>query len=193
MKLLRAKDRLSYIQRGLAAEERALTAEPDFVDAIVDKSLLLRAQAETESNAAHRAALVKQADDLRLRVGKARQTTSTASLEFDNLNAYPAPPPPPPVTGAGEIVWVYAETSYVTANGGSTPKKVKDVRPVYPPMAIRLGLEGRVVLQAAIDARGYVVSARVIESIPLLTSPTIDAVRQWRFDPATINTAAGPW
>jgi TonB family protein len=104
--------------------------------------------------------------------------------------AYPPPPPPPPVAGAGEIDWQYADTSFVVADLTNTPTKVKDVRPVYPPMAISMGVEGRVVVQAAIDARGNVFAARVVESIPLLNQSTIDAVKQWRFDPATMTGTA---
>jgi TonB family protein len=59
-------------------------------------------------------------------------------------------------------------------------------------MAIRLGIQGRVVVQATIDARGHVVKARVLESIPLLDSQTIEALRRWRFDPATIPSGAAP-
>ena len=188
---LRPDDRLSYITRGLAAEERALAAEPDFFDAIVHKSLFLRAQAEHESNPARRAALIQQADDVRSRAAQSWRTArGVPPAEADNPLAYPAPPPPPPVPGAGEIEWVYGETSFAAADGTTPPKKLNDVRPVYPPMAIRLGIQGRVIVQATIDARGHVVKARVVESIPLLDSPTIEALRRWRFDPATIPSGA---
>jgi TonB family protein len=189
---LRREDRISYIKRGLAAEERALAAEPDFFEALVYKNLLLRAQAENESDSARRTTLIQQADDLRLRAATSQPTTSATSLEIVDFTAYPQPPPPPPVPGAGEIAWVYAETSFTAAGGASTPRKIKDVRPVYAPMAIRLGVEGRVVVQAAINERGHVISARVLESIPLLNQSAIDAVRQWRFDPATIASGSAP-
>jgi TonB family protein len=189
---LRHADRMSYIERGLAAEDRALAVEPDLLEALVHKSLLLRALAEQESSSARRAALIQQSDELRLRAAKSQRSTSATWIELDKGTSYPAPPPPPPVPGAGPIEWVFAETSFAAADGASTPKKVRDVRPVYPPMVIRMGVEGRVVVQAAIDARGYVVRARVVESIPFLDSPTIDAVRQWRFDPSTVASGAAP-
>jgi TonB family protein len=184
--------RISYIARGLAAEERALAADPDFSDAIVYKSLLLRAKAEIASDTVRRAALIRQADDLRSRAVRSRPSASTTSPEWESATAHPAPPPPPPIPGAADIEWVYAKTSFAAADRMSTPKKVKDVRPVYPPMVMRLGVHGRVVIEAAIAARGDVVATRVVESIPWLTQPTIDAVRQWRFDPATIPNAAAP-
>jgi TonB family protein len=189
---LRRDDRISYIQRGLAAADRALAVEPEFFEALVYKNLLLRAQAENEPDSARRTALIQQADDLRLRAAKSRPTTSATSPEIVDFTAYPPPPPPPPVPGAGEIEWVYAETSFVAADGSSAPRKIKDVRPVYAPMVIRLGIEGRVVIQAAINERGHVVTARVLESIPLLNQSAIDAVRQWRFDPATIPSGGAP-
>jgi TonB family protein len=183
--------RVSYIAHGLEAEERALAADPDFSEAIVYKSLLLRAQAEIELNPVHRAALIQQADDVRSGAAKSGRT-ARATSSWERVTAYPTPPPPPPVPGAADIKWVYGETSFAAANGMNTPKKVKDVRPVYPPMVMQLGVQGRVVVEAAIDARGEVVATRVVESIPWLTQPTIHAVRQWRFDPATIPSAAAP-
>ena len=189
---LRRHDRMSYIARGLAAEDRALAADPDFRDAMVYKSLLLRAEAQIESDAVRRGALIQQADVVRSRAATSGSTATATSSEWESVTAYPAPPPPPPVTGAADIEWVYGETSFAAADGMSTPKKVKDVRPVYPPMVMRLGIQGRVVVEAAIDGRGVVVATRVVESIPWLTQPTIHAVRQWRFDPATIPSAAAP-
>jgi TonB family protein len=189
---LRRHDRMSFIARGLAAEDRALAADPDFPEAIVYKSLLLRAAAQVESDAVRRGALIQQADDVRSRAATSGSTATATASEWESVTAYPAPPPPPPVPGAGDIEWVYGETSFAAAAGMSTPKKVKDVRPVYPPMVMRLGIQGRVVVEAAIDRRGEVVATRVVEAIPWLTQPTIHAVRQWRFDPATIPGAAAP-
>jgi TonB family protein len=97
------------------------------------------------------------------------------------------PPPPPPVPGAGEIQWVYAETSYSVTGNSHTPEKIKDVAPVYPPIAIDFGVQGTVVVEAAINRRGRVVDARIVDSVPLLDQSTIDAVKQWEFDPATIT------
>jgi TonB family protein len=188
--------RISYIERGLAAEDRALAVEPDLFEALVYKNLLLRAQADLESDPARRAALIRQADDLRARATTSRVALNETSSDMNNratasVPPPPPPPPPPPAPGAGPITWQYAETSFVTADGTS-PRKVKDVSPVYPPMAVQMGVTGRVVVEATIDHRGIVTNARVVESIPVLNQATIDAVKQWRFDPATIATGAAP-
>ena len=54
-----------YIERGLAAEDKALAINGDYVDALVYKNILLRQKALTERNAAAQAALIKEADRLR--------------------------------------------------------------------------------------------------------------------------------
>ena len=42
---LAAGDRLRYIQAGIAAEDRALALNPEYVDAMIIKNILLRHQA----------------------------------------------------------------------------------------------------------------------------------------------------
>lgn len=51
------------------------------------------------------------------------------------------------------------------------------------------GLEGRVALEAIIGRDGSVQSARVVSGLvhPDLAQAAIDAVRQWRFEPTTLN------
>jgi TonB family protein len=46
--------------------------------------------------------------------------------------------------------------------------------------------KGDVVLEANVDARGKIGAVRVVKTQPMLTQATIDAVRQWEFDPATV-------
>jgi len=64
------------------------------------------------------------------------------------------------------------------------PVPTARVLPVYPPAARARNLEGRVVLRAVVDRDGRVEQAiTVVESIPMLDSAAIDALRQWRFTP----------
>lgn len=72
------------------------------------------------------------------------------------------------------------------------PKKVKDVRPDYPPTARSARVEGTVVLEAVIDVRGVVADVRVLKSIPLLDEAAIDAVKQWRYQATMLNGQAVP-
>ena len=64
---LSADERRGYIDRGIAAEDRALAADPDYVEALVYKNILLRTKATMESDPAVKAALVREADALRNR------------------------------------------------------------------------------------------------------------------------------
>jgi protein TonB len=82
-----------------------------------------------------------------------------------------------------------SNTSQPVRAGGNipTPTKIKDVRPVYPPQAIQARIQGVVIIEATIGKDGAVERARVLRSIPLLDPAALDAVRQWRFTPTTLN------
>ena len=107
---------------------------------------------------------------------------------------YPATPPPPtpPPSLPGDrpvqsLPWLYGETSYDVPRGTTRPVNVKDVRPIYPPIAVSYGLKGTVILEATIDERGRVVDARTVRSIPVLEEAAINAVRQWEFQPPIVD------
>jgi TonB family protein len=72
------------------------------------------------------------------------------------------------------------------------PRKLVDVRPQYPPDALAAGTGGVVILEATIDEAGSVTDARVLRSIPALDQAALDAVRQWRFLPTTVNGQTVP-
>lgn len=73
------------------------------------------------------------------------------------------------------------------------PKKIVDVRPVYPADAINARLEGSVLIEARIDTAGNVDTARVLRSIPLLDEAALTAVRQWKYEPVRLNGTAIPF
>jgi TonB family protein len=67
--------------------------------------------------------------------------------------------------------------------GKDIPKKIHDVRPVYPPEAKEKGIEGIVLVEATVDAKGIVTNARPVSSgNEALMKAAIEAVRQWRFE-----------
>jgi TonB family protein len=76
--------------------------------------------------------------------------------------------------------------------GGSiaAPRKIRDVLPVYPESASAAGLSGEVVLEVTIDAAGAVASVTPIGGHPALAAAASDAVRQWRYEPTSVNGAA---
>ncbi|MGH9199895.1 MAG: energy transducer TonB [Vicinamibacterales bacterium] len=73
--------------------------------------------------------------------------------------------------------------------GIERPRKIKDVKPVYPQGALTGQLRGTVVIEATIGIDGKVLDARVLRSIAGLDQAALDAVRQWEFAPARLNGA----
>ncbi len=64
------------------------------------------------------------------------------------------------------------------------PRVLRQTKPRYPQEAFVKRVEGTVLVEFVIDAGGRVVTARVIQSIPLLDAAALEAVREWIFAPA---------
>lgn len=188
---LSAPQKRVCIERAIAAENRALAVDPNFAQALIYKNLLLRLQSDSEADQAAREALIREADVLRARAAQAAGQGAFESIaEGTVVTPGPPPPPPPPPPngpGRGDIQWVYADTVYTAL--GTRPVKTRDVRPIYAPMVIASGIKGDVVVEATVDSRGRVSMLRVVRTLPMLTQATLDAVRQWEFDPATVRGA----
>ncbi len=60
-------------------------------------------------------------------------------------------------------------------------------RPVYPELARRAGIEGLVKLQVRVKWDGSIEVQKVLQGEPVLVDAAMDAVRQWRANPASIN------
>lgn len=69
------------------------------------------------------------------------------------------------------------------------PRKLVDVKPIYPEAAQDAGREGDVTIDAVIGKDGLVTAARVTspEVHPDLAAAAIDAVRQWKYSPTLLN------
>jgi periplasmic protein TonB len=67
------------------------------------------------------------------------------------------------------------------------PRKVRDVPPVYPSLAVASRVEGVVVVECVVDPRGRVVEATVLRGVPLLDDAALEAVRQWVYTPTLID------
>lgn len=76
-----------------------------------------------------------------------------------------------------------------TATSGDTGRKVKSkVTPVYPELARRLSVYGRVKLELVITPDGRVKSTRVVGGHPILVQACQDAVKDWKFVSASEET-----
>jgi TonB family protein len=73
------------------------------------------------------------------------------------------------------------------------PRKLYDMRPVYPASALSAGVEGSVVLEGVIGTDGTMEDVRVVSTPhPDLAAAAVDAVRQWQFDATLLNCVAIP-
>ena len=67
---------------------------------------------------------------------------------------------------------------------------ISAVPPVYPQMARSQRLSGNVTIDALIDANGRVTTMKVVSGPALLHQAAMDAVKQWKYKPATLNGQA---
>jgi TonB family protein len=180
------EENLSYVLKGIAAEDRALAINPDYVDALVYKNILLRLHANLSADPAEQKRLIEEADALRTRAMSLRQVHAGI---IDVGGPPPPPPPPPPFAGFAEPFEQTLGRLIPVRVGGNlrTPTKTKDVRAAYPAIAQSARVQGVVILEAIIDTDGSIANARVLRSIPVLDAAALGAVSQWQFTPTLLN------
>jgi TonB family protein len=63
-------------------------------------------------------------------------------------------------------------------------RKVKTrIAPIYPDLAKRMSVTGKVKIEVIISPDGHVKSTRVVGGHPLLVQACQDAVKEWKFTP----------
>jgi periplasmic protein TonB len=87
-----------------------------------------------------------------------------------------APPPPKP-----------AQQRIRQGGQVQAAKLTNKVQPMYPPLARQTRISGTVRLHAIIAKNGSVEQLEVISGHPLLVQAALDAVRQWKYQPTTLN------
>jgi protein TonB len=86
--------------------------------------------------------------------------------------------PPPPK----------ASPSRIRVGGNvQAAKMVRQIMPVYPPIAKTAHISGTIVLHAVIGKDGSVQDLTYVSGPPLLMHAAMDAVRQWRYQPTQLN------
>ena len=63
------------------------------------------------------------------------------------------------------------------------------VQPVYPELARKMNITGTVKVEVVVAPNGSVKEAKVVGGHPVLANAALDAVRKWRFEPATIESS----
>jgi TonB family protein len=75
-----------------------------------------------------------------------------------------------------------------------TPRKIKDVKPVYPRESLRAGDEGTVLVELSINPSGTVEEARILWSgCKRLEQAALFAARQWQFEEVRLNGKPTPF
>jgi TonB family protein len=75
----------------------------------------------------------------------------------------------------------------------TAPAVVKEVKPVYPPEAMTVVIEGSVILECTVNTDGTPADVTVLRPLyPLLDRAAAAALQQWRFTPGVKAGAAVP-
>ena len=112
--------------------------------------------------------------------------TSAAQQPASTFPTETIPPPPPPVLPPPEAPagGVYA----AVPQGGTQPEEVDRVIPRYPAAARAAGAAGAVVIRGIVRRDGTIDNVEIIKDLPNgLGEAALDAVRRWRFRPATFR------
>jgi TonB family protein len=73
------------------------------------------------------------------------------------------------------------------SQGVSQGLLIKKVPPSYPPVALRMRIEGQVELLATISKDGDISQVKVLSGDPQLTKAATTAVKQWKYKPYLLN------
>ncbi len=101
----------------------------------------------------------------------------------------PPPPPPPPARKKLKKQLADFEKGAVKAEGDiKPPKLIKKVDPIYPEEARKQGISGEVFLSVRSNELGNIVEVKVVKSPhELLSKASVEAVKQWKYEPMLIK------
>jgi periplasmic protein TonB len=103
---------------------------------------------------------------------------------FEKATAPPAPlSHPAPVKPAPVAI----EPPRVTGGVVKMANPIHRVEPIYPPLAKQARVSGTVEIEAVIGVDGRLREVHVKSGHPLLVKAAVDAVRQWVYEPTTLN------
>ena len=84
---------------------------------------------------------------------------------------------------------VFVAAPQMTHAQDSGSRKIKSqVQPVYPDVARRMNIHGKVKLEVTIAPDGSVKNIRCLGGHPLLVQPSQEAVAKWKYEPAPKET-----
>jgi protein TonB len=99
------------------------------------------------------------------------------------LGGLPAPPPPPPPKPKPVV-----NDKPIRVGGNVTAANLlRQVRPVYPPLAKAARVQGTVKFEAVIAKDGTIQNLHLVSGPPLLVQAALQAVQQWQYKPTLLN------
>jgi len=105
-------------------------------------------------------------------VGNSASDTPVLGNSTVNLVAPAKPMPDVPLRVGGDV---------------KPPRMISSAMPVYPSLARQAGVEGNVLIDTVVDKTGNVTSMKVISGPLMLRQAALDALRQWKYQPGTLN------
>jgi TonB family protein len=74
----------------------------------------------------------------------------------------------------------------IASSQESARKLINKTSPSYPDLAKKMHLGGKVKLEVVVNAAGIVMSARFVGGKPVFETGSVEAVKQWKFEPAAV-------
>jgi TonB family protein len=155
-------------------------AQASIVEAKLGKSAAAPAKVEADTPRAPEVVLEKPLAVRRPRSTAAPQVEEAEAPQIALANPAMLPNLAHPAPAA-----VAAPVSQVTP-----AKLVRRVEPVYPEWARRMQASGEVLLTAAIGKDGKVGDVRWLRGNPVFRDSSVNAIKQWKYNPATLNGQA---
>jgi TonB family protein len=93
------------------------------------------------------------------------------------------------VLAGAALAGILGGSAFAQSAGDEGKRKVKaKVAPVYPDLAKRMNVTGKVKIEVVITPEGRVKSTRAVGGHPLLVQACLDAVKEWKFAAAPEET-----
>jgi periplasmic protein TonB len=73
------------------------------------------------------------------------------------------------------------------SQGVSQGLLIKKTSPSYPPVALRMRIEGPVQLLATVSKKGDISAVKILSGDPNLAHAAVDAVKQWKYKPYLLD------
>jgi TonB family protein len=147
----------------------------------------LRFFSQPGSDATARERLLKRAEELAALAPSPSEASSVSSgvagADAVSGRATSAAPPPPTATPAP----AGRPTRILVDGDVQSSHLLTMVKPVYPPLARRARIQGKVRFTVIIGQDGRVQNLQIISGHPLLVPAAQDAVKQWVYRPTLVN------